>query len=508
MSISYSAIVGFGSGKVTLPSVDTWGTNMNILRNPPSSITTRRIDKVGETSEITQAIQESGDRACETIKVYARGTNPMVGVSYGNNGTSGGQRSTGRTNISNHTSSFLPYRVMRDGAFRPPIRDQRDNIALSRLPRVWTSSFTQPGFADFSKKALCMKDQNKDGTTDGVKETKTRLKGCIRPTVTYKLETPIIEPFEARYNIKESKIKVEKNTHKESNMKKQVEIGTVHLGIDENKVKPQFEINKGVSSIRKEGENLKNIKPYVTDVLKGEMNSNLNRNIYKNVNGEKNIEQYVKDYSLIDVNSNIKKMGGNQKMENSIDTKSYIQKINNKNIETNKKVNFSNFSYDPRYNNSNKIESYIKENPNIEYTPLKTGYTKMEYIHDDLVLENKLRGENIVSNISRRIDVRNNDSNDMRRTMKNVNIVSVDNRRDYGYNSNRIENIDSVSSRNYNLRPTINAGSFHENVGKPLAYHENDNVNVDSQKSEMRSRIYDMQQQRNEMIGSIPYTIE
>jgi hypothetical protein len=201
-------------------------------------------------------------------------------------------------------------------------------------------------------------------------------------------------------------------------------------------------------------------------------------------------------------------MGGNQKMENSIDTKSYIQKINNKNIETNKKVNFSNFSYDPRYNNSNKIESYIKENPNIEYTPLKTGYTKMEYIHDDLVLENKLRGENIVSNISRRIDVRNNDSNDMRRTMKNVNIVSVDNRRDYGYNSNRIENIDSVSSRNYNLRPTINAGSFHENVGKPLAYHENDNVNVDSQKSEMRSRIYDMQQQRNEMIGSIPYTIE
>ena len=49
--LSYSGIVGYG--KVTLPSVESWGTNMNILQDPPKSIVTRRIDRVGETSSIT-----------------------------------------------------------------------------------------------------------------------------------------------------------------------------------------------------------------------------------------------------------------------------------------------------------------------------------------------------------------------------------------------------------------------------------------------------------------------
>ena len=48
MSFSYSGIVSYG--KSTLPSVDSWGQNNNILRDPPKSIHTRRIDKVGQTS--------------------------------------------------------------------------------------------------------------------------------------------------------------------------------------------------------------------------------------------------------------------------------------------------------------------------------------------------------------------------------------------------------------------------------------------------------------------------
>ena len=34
MSFSYSGVVGYG--KTTLPSVESWGENMNILRDPPS----------------------------------------------------------------------------------------------------------------------------------------------------------------------------------------------------------------------------------------------------------------------------------------------------------------------------------------------------------------------------------------------------------------------------------------------------------------------------------------
>jgi hypothetical protein len=142
MVFSYSGIVNYG--KATLPSVESWGTNMNILRDPPKSVHTRKIDKVGETSAITTAIDESGDRFCEAINYYARGQNPMVAVSYGQ-----GQK---KSNLTNNGEAFLPYRIMRDGVFRPPIWRQEDLLPLSRLPRIWTEVGTQPYKPIFTKR--------------------------------------------------------------------------------------------------------------------------------------------------------------------------------------------------------------------------------------------------------------------------------------------------------------------------------------------------------------------
>src|SRR3990167_9243867 len=195
MSISYHAIVGH-KRNVTLPSVESWGANMNILRDPPKSIQTRKIDKVGETSEITQMIQDAGNRMGDAILMYARGVNPMVAVSYDNYGNNGGQTVK---QSSSGTQAFLPYRIMDGGAFRPPIQDQRSLYVLSRFPRVWTTSFTQPGFADYSKKAMCHGD---DSNTKGVKNQGQTLKTSARPTVTYKVEKPISEPLNVRYVIK------------------------------------------------------------------------------------------------------------------------------------------------------------------------------------------------------------------------------------------------------------------------------------------------------------------
>lgn len=141
MSVSYSGVVGYG--KVTLPSVESWGTSMNILRDPPKSITTRKIDKVGETSYMPNLMAESGDRICENISYYPKGTNPMVSVSYNNSGA---------------RQAFLPYRIMRDGAFRPPIRGQEDLLPLSRMPRIWTTVDTQPYAPDFTKRILSCRD--------------------------------------------------------------------------------------------------------------------------------------------------------------------------------------------------------------------------------------------------------------------------------------------------------------------------------------------------------------
>ena len=41
---------------ITLPSVEGWGTNLNILRDPPKAVWTRRRDKVSDTQDITRII--------------------------------------------------------------------------------------------------------------------------------------------------------------------------------------------------------------------------------------------------------------------------------------------------------------------------------------------------------------------------------------------------------------------------------------------------------------------
>lgn len=193
--LSYSGLVNHG--KVTLPSVDAWSSNLNILRDPPKSIYTRRIDKVGETSQITQYLEDATDRACEAINVYARGVNPMVSVSYGNQGSNGGQRSSGM--LSQTQQSKLPYRIIEGGAFRPPVLLQEDLLPLSRMPRNWTNAYAQKGFADFSRKMRTC------GTAAETKEVHTdTLQGCVRPTAVYKMETPLHEPFEVKYVIQPS----------------------------------------------------------------------------------------------------------------------------------------------------------------------------------------------------------------------------------------------------------------------------------------------------------------
>jgi len=194
--LSYSGLVNHG--KVNLPSVESWGTNMNILKDPPKSITTRRKIKVGETSSITQMIEESDGRSSEAIQVYARGVNPFVSVSYDNVGNNGG-RTYGGIVEGGGRSAKLPHRIMQDGAFRPPILLQQDLLPLSRLPRTITNAFSNAGFTDFSRKLRTC------GTDENTKEVKKNtLKTSVRPTAVYRIEKQAEKPFEVKYVIQPS----------------------------------------------------------------------------------------------------------------------------------------------------------------------------------------------------------------------------------------------------------------------------------------------------------------
>ena len=192
MSLSYSAITNHG--KATLGSVESWGTNMSILKDPPKSLYTRRINKVGQTSDITATIDEASDRACEAILQYARGVNPMVSVSYNNSNSQNGNNTS-----AGNSQAFLPYRINREGAFRPPIQTEYNLLPLSRMPRVWTSSFSNPSFPDFSRQL------NLQGNAETTKEVKNfLLKTSARPTAVYKIETPLEKPYEVKYSVKDS----------------------------------------------------------------------------------------------------------------------------------------------------------------------------------------------------------------------------------------------------------------------------------------------------------------
>lgn len=189
---------------LTLPSVEGGFGTTNILRDPPKSIHTRFKPKVGETSKITEWIDspETGNRICEGINVYARGVNPMVSVSYSNYGTNGGQvryrggaRGTDQAPISTIGQAYLPYRVNRDGAFRPPIKPPQELLPLSRLPRVTTSQTSNPG-SEITNINPLMKCK-----TDLREIRKQLLQVSASPKAIFNIETPHTTPNEVKHMI-------------------------------------------------------------------------------------------------------------------------------------------------------------------------------------------------------------------------------------------------------------------------------------------------------------------
>jgi len=135
--------------KATLPSADAWYTSHTIIKDPPKSVHTRRINRVGETSLITQEIDDSGDRIAECILQYPRGQNVMVGTNYNNFAPIGRNQ-----NRLGGRQAFLPYRVAVQGAFRPPVQTPTDLLPLSRMPRNWTQAITNPQSADFTRRLI------------------------------------------------------------------------------------------------------------------------------------------------------------------------------------------------------------------------------------------------------------------------------------------------------------------------------------------------------------------
>ncbi len=233
--ISFSSITD--SPKLNLDDVSDWYITNTIIKDPPKGITTRRIIKVGEDNDLLNAEDDSTDRN-DAILQFARNVNPMVSVQYNNTGLGFGRSSN---------EAFLPYRIIKDGAFRPPIVDLRDLMPLSRQPRNTTSINTSAEFIDFSKG---IKPSENALKRNEVLNTLKTIPMCSNKG--YNFKTGIDQPYDVVYHIedKPQRIKQALYEYPEDNIGRNVIDGVTQNNIYEGFVSP--ETTKTFSTFRDE----------------------------------------------------------------------------------------------------------------------------------------------------------------------------------------------------------------------------------------------------------------
>lgn len=306
----------------TLPSIEGAFSTLNILRDPPKSIHTRYIEKVGDTNKITEQIDAAGDRFCEAILPFARGVNPMVDVSYSNYGTNGGQvryqyGSSENRGIQSKQAS-LPYKVVRDGVFRPPILSPRELLPLSRLPRTSISHLTNPGSSATVNQVMQSLKCKPD-----LRAIRTELLNVCAPSKkSFVVETPHNEPYDVKYSIAtkpvgmartnlinlvgDGSLQQNKNPHKEVTNKT---YSTVNSNAFKNIQTPFQKSSKGLQPIH--------VK---SDTLKGSHNTNISMSGEK-TNGSMNYRTLKRNNPLCSASTNI--MSNRTNLDNTTMSREY-----------------------------------------------------------------------------------------------------------------------------------------------------------------------------------------
>lgn len=400
--LSYSSLVN--KGKLTLPSVDSWGTNNNIRKDPPKSIMTRRIEKVTDTNQLVKSVDNS-DRSNEAILRFSRGINPSVSVSYSNNGGS-------LQNYGNQ-QAFLPYRINLDGDFHPPVQAPLDLLPLSRLKYNNVEVITTPSLPHFTKELPNSRNQTAAKTV-----RQEIISASVKTPQTYMLQKPFQEPFEVKYNINENAIKISGDSGKIAYSDR-----TIQNNVVPSKVIQVDNLNVNVQTNKQESRQLvdANIdfsKIKTQDVMLIEYESTKKGNekyemVHENFELERNIPEY-ETYSNIRMNdkfvTSIHKdveLGRNVPEYDVYSNKNDV--VRNLGIEYDIQLERNIPEYDMRTaktNNNTKI-SYIHDDivlsrnvPEHKSFSQKSGTEKIEYIHNDIELSRVLPEHEATTNIS------------------------------------------------------------------------------------------------------------
>ena len=422
---------------LTLPSVENWNTNTNILKLPPQAVFTRRRDKVGDDLQITAWIDESGDRVCEGISKFARGINPMVSVSYSNyNAGTNGNPLT----YSGKTEAKLPYRVMDNGAFRPPILTQQDLLPLSRLPRNKTSVVSSPEFPNYLKKI--------ENPTQMRSVKKEVIKTSVRPSAYLKFDHSPCHLAESKYSVKDQLI---------------------------------VSANSGLRTLDiKSIEEIKPVKEIVDDVIRANVTVQYGSNLTEKRsidNSHFNTTKYINDDTL----------NGNMTTNISGHTKN----IETKGFDRGVKDDIAIISYTPNiYGHTKNIETKgfdrgVKDDiAIISYTPNVRGNDKVEHIYSDIELDRKMPLYQMNSNI---IDSKR------RTNLSHTNEIILESKTQgsavANIGGNSMRSVDNITNRNLNLRPSLQKGGFENKGFIPTTQKDNMMKKLNNTKSEFTKRM-------------------
>ena len=461
---------------VTLPSVEGFNGSFNILRDPPKSIFTKRIDKVGQNSDIINLIDESGDRAVEGISVYSRGVNPMVSVSYDNNSKNAGINTGSK-------QAFLPYRIMDRGAFRPPVRTQRDLLPLSRQPRAWFEAKSNPGFIDYTK-------QKHLPTQFRMIREILRSEQEIKPNKSVKIEKPIIENMKMKNAINEKHINIEGFSGKRSLDYSNFTRDNIdkYKGIQEN----YEEVNAITNKNSHRSHNLSGIEidedQYIAH--KDYYESTTNPSLPKSHNLsdlEIDQDQYIshKDYYESTTNPSLPKSHNLSDLE--IDQDQYIAHKDYYQFDVNKGYDINTKTIDElNSNNKTMVKDILQYNKD---SGVYTGYTLLTE-NPDIELEENLHAYDVNSSV--------NDPTVYKRVEHQNSIHLYDNlpKTNSLRNVTKIEEMDNFSygsSREYKLPEKIVKGEFENRGNIPTTDRSVIQFRMDSNKEKIRNYMNDTQ---------------
>lgn len=349
-----------------------------ILREPPKSVHTKKKERV-EMGDVNFMIRNDDSRINEGISYLARGINPMVDISYSNYGGNGATLTSMPT-----LQATNPYKVIKDGAFRPPIMTQEDLLPLSRMRRPETSATTNPGVSTLGGFVTPNLQNNVDLTTiANAIDVKKINYLSIRPSATFNISLPIdvdvfgdkainrnklqfshyanpstnlFEQSEYVQNsdksivndaINDKNLKIE-NVLANPNMKVYIQNGGDLIEVqgsikDKMNIAVQSKMNKPIVINREDGTPIK-IRDYISKVVQTNASSSGGDSIILRVNNNENNIQLTRNMPIYAANSSINpgfqkiyENNGNMQLDSKIQT-SAMTNINDRTMTVSNKA--------------------------------------------------------------------------------------------------------------------------------------------------------------------------